>query len=295
MAPLASVEELAEWHSADLRLANLRESSIRQRIYVLGRLARHLGPTHILEAEPRDLTMFLARPLSPESRAVETTHVRQFYEWCIDVELLDLSPARRLRRPRVPRGLPLPIGEGDLAMAVDLAPDRIRPWLVLAAFAGLRACEIAPLRAEDLWHHTDPQLIIIAEGKGGHATSVPMSSHLAELLRRCDLTTSGDLFPRHDGTPGHVPAHLVSHISNRFLHSIGITSTLHKLRHRFGTELLKASGGNLRVTQEGMRHESSRSTERYTFVAPAEVAAAVEALPELRLDRDDHLPLQWIA
>jgi integrase/recombinase XerD len=269
------------WHLDDLRLANLRPMTITQRGYVLGRLERHLAGGSFLAAEPRDLGRFLARPLAPESRAVETTHLRQFYAWCVDVELLELSPARRLKRPRVPRRIPQPMSEGDLAMAIDLAPARVRPWLILGAFAGLRASEIAQLRAEDLWRHHTPPLIIVIDGKGGHGSSVPMSTELLGLLDTCDLPVAGWLFPYRDGRGDHIPGNLVSSMSNKFLHSIGISRSLHKTRHRFGTEILKSAGGNLRVTQEAMRHASIKSTELYTYVNPTEVAAAVEGLPPL--------------
>jgi site-specific recombinase XerD len=272
---------LKQWHLDDLTLRNLRPASIRQRGYVLGRLERHLEGRPFLDAEPYDLTAFLARDLQPESRAVETTHLRQFYAWAVDVELLDLSPARRLRRPRVPRRIPQPMSEGDLAMAVELAPARIRPWLILGAFAGLRASEMAQLHTDDLWWHHDPPLLIVNDGKGGHGSAVPMSTELIRLLGTCDLPPAGWLFPRRDSRPGHTPGHLVSQLTNRYLHSVGIDRTLHKTRHRFGTELLKASGGNLRVTQEGMRHASIKSTELYTYVNPTEVAQAVEGLPPL--------------
>ena len=45
----------------------------------------------------------------------------------------------------------------------------------------------------------------------------------------------------------------------------------------------EASGGNLRVTQVGMRHASMASTQRYTFVGNDEVAAAAAGIPALSL------------
>lgn len=279
-----------DWHCNDLALANLRASTIAQRRRTIGRLMRHIGidETQLLEVGPRDLTSFLARPLAPNSRAVETTHLKRFYEWCVDVEILDLSPGRRLRRPRVPRLLPHPISEGDLAMAVELAePTRIRPWLLLGAFAGLRACEMSGLHSSSMIWDGAPGFIRVEEGKGGNGGVVEISDALADYLAGCELPTSGWLFPRRDGLDGHVQPWLVSQLANRFLHGIGLPATLHATRHRFGTELMKSSGGNIRVAQEGLRHESIRSTQMYTFVARREVAVAINALPRLGDTRED--------
>ena len=109
---------------------------------------------------------------------------------------------------------------------------------------------------------------------------VPLSATLAGELRLCDLPRRGWLFPRHDGQPGPVPAHLVSHLANEHLHSLGIESTLHKLRHRFGTQVLRASG-NLRHAQEALRHRSITSTQIYTAVTNVELAAVVNAVPSV--------------
>lgn len=273
-----SDDEILDWHCADLHQQNLRSSTIQQRRYTMGRVTRGTR-ARLLEVTPRQLSEFLGRPLAPNSRAVETTHVRRFYEWAVDVELLDLSPARRLRRPRVPSGLPMPVSEPDAVMAIDLAPAPIRAWLLLAAHAGLRCCEIGQLRAEDLWWDHDPALIVINEAKGGSTHAVPMSDHLVAELQDCWLPLSGWLFPRRDGKPGHVPSHLVSQRTNRYLRSIGITHTMHKFRHRFGTQLLIAAGGNLRLAQEGLRHASIKSTQGYTFVDQRDLASAINRIP----------------
>jgi len=72
---------------------------------------------------------------------------------------------------------------------------------------------------------------------------------------------------------------MVSRLCNDHLHSIGIPHTLHSLRHRYGTQVYRASGRDLRLTQELMRHKTPVSTALYTWVDPAEGAAVVAKLP----------------
>jgi integrase len=50
---------------------------------------------------------------------------------------------------------------------LETADDRIRPWLYLAAYAGLRACEVAQLRAEDVIRNAEPPMLLVTDGKGG--------------------------------------------------------------------------------------------------------------------------------
>lgn len=165
----------------------------------------------------------------------------------------------------------------DLAVALDTAPDRVRPWLVLAAYAGLRACEISGLRACDLMWENEPPLLVVDQGKGGHARAVPMAPAVATEL--AGAPRSGWLFPRRDGTPGPSPPHLVSRLANQHLHGLGIAHTLHTLRHWFATETLRINGGDLRQTQELLGHQSPVSTAIYTWVDPRAAAVTVAALP----------------
>lgn len=270
-------------HLDELRRRGRRKGTINQRRLALARLERYAAPTDLLAVTLDQLRswVFDSRDLQPEAQATEISHARQFYAWTVDVGLLEIDPSARLHRPALPYRLPRPMSAGDLAVAIDMAPDRIRPWLLLAAYAGLRCHEIAQLRADDLWTDQEPRLIIIVDGKGGSSSSVAMREHLHDELVACDLPRRGWLFTRRDGNPGPVPPHVVSQLSNAYLHSVGITDTIHQARHWFGTEALRAAGGNVRVAQEALRHRSIASTQRYTFVAPTEVAAAVARMPVL--------------
>lgn len=97
-----------------------------------------------------------------------------------------------------------------------------------------------------------------------------------ELAR---LPQRGWLFPKQDGSLGPVKGHTVSHLANDHLHRIGSAHTIHSCRHRFGTLIYRLSGGDLRVTQELMRHRSPVSTSIYTQVDQSHAAGVVAALP----------------
>jgi site-specific recombinase XerC len=275
-------EAATDRHLMALHREGKRPATIYQRGRVIVRLERSAG-RRWLNCTRDDLHAFLDRPMAQESRAAEVSHLRQLYRWATDEGLLDVDPAARLRRPKVPRRMPRPISEDDLALAVATAPAHIRAMLVLAAFCGLRAGEIAGLRTDDLWWGSTPPMVVVTDGKGGEPGTVPMCSEAVALLTSCALPRRGWVFPRGDGQPGPTRPWSVSHKANRHLHDLGIEATLHQLRHRFGTEVLRASGGALRVAQEALRHRSITSTQIYTAVGNLEVAAACDGLPALSL------------
>lgn len=278
---MANLNTLIRRHTEYLRHRNLRPSTIYQRRRTLIRLANDAAPAHLLDLDGDQLeALLLRRGTQPESRATDISHLHGFYRWAVMMGHLDRDPSAALQRPKLPRRLPRPIPGDDLAHALEAAPTEIRLICLLAALAGLRACEIAQLRGEHFTLHADPPLMVVLESKGGGMSSVPIHPHLSDALQRAPRC--GPLITRRDGLPGHVRPWTVSQRANTFLHSEGITSTLHQLRHWFGTSLYQTSDRDLRVTQEGMRHRTPVSTALYTWIDPGAITEAIRAiqLPE---------------
>ena len=194
---------MVEDHLRQLRRRNLRPSTIQQRRRALIRLGRSHDLSRVTTEQIED--WLDRRTLQPEGRATEISHLRGFYKWAVMEGVLDRDPTLRVVRPKVARRLPRPMPEGDLAMAVEAAPLQIRAMLMLAAFAGLRACEVAGLQGEHVL--LDDRVILVAEGKGGGMSSVPLAPVLEPILR--GLPRSGLLFRLTDGWP--LDPHNVSH------------------------------------------------------------------------------------
>jgi integrase/recombinase XerC len=271
-----ALERHLEW----LQLKGLSASTVRRRRVVLGWVAASLDCT-LLEASAGQLQAWRAAlSVAPDAVSVYVSHVSQFYRWAVAQGLLGGSPAAALPAPRRARRLPRPIDEEGLALALAAAPPRIRPWLVLAGWAGLRAIEIARLRREnvlDTW--APPVLLIASDATKGHAERlVPLSRFVIRELQPV-LPRRGWAFPRFDGRPGPNTPATVSHLANEHLHECGIAATLHQLRHRFATQAYQAAGGDLRLVQELLGHATPVSTAGYAAYDQAAAAAAVEAIP----------------
>jgi integrase/recombinase XerD len=248
---------LLDQHLTDIRRANARPRTIKARRDVLRKVEREAGPLHLLTRD--DINRWLDRYPSASTRATYLGHLRSLFRWALENDHLDRDPTAGIRTPKVPRRLPRPIGECELRDAIATATPAVRAWIILAAYAGLRACEVAAIRGE----HVDRERgsLFIPCQKGGDASSVPLAPIvLAELDQ---WPTSGPMWAGHEITPNYVSHTVAAHFRSR-----GIKGGLHACRHRFATRFLEVSGYDLRATQEAMRHRSPASTALYTEVLP---------------------------
>lgn len=264
-----------------LRDLEYSPATIYTRERQLLRLQHFLAPRDLIaDVDEDDLLRWQHDDLThcgPKARATAIAHVRGFYRWAdLHDHLPRKNPARRLQRPRLPRALPRPIAEDDLLLAIETAPMRIRPWIALAGWAGMRACEIAQLRREDILDNVESPVVIV-RGKGAKERTVPIGPGLLAELRRHGLPAQGYVFPRYDGEPGPNMPHRISKLVNLHLHGLGITSTLHKMRHRFGSQTYEFSK-DLRVVQELLGHSDPKTTAIYAAFSNAGASAVCMAL-----------------
>lgn len=216
-----------------------------------------------------------ARQVSERTLRTQLTYLRGYYRWAVAEGLVERDPTARLRTPRVPMLLPRPISEERLVDALDGALPIMRAILALAAFAGLRACEIARLTWSDVYLD-DPQPYLRVIGKRSKERVVDVSPELARILRGLLGPRRGPVIRRLDGEPGHVAPVRISQMSNRYLHSLGHPDTLHSLRHRFVTQVCRVGG--LRRAQEAAGHASSSTTAGYALVQRGELTGIIHQI-----------------
>lgn len=272
-------EKVVSRYLARMKVRNLRARTITWHGDVLRRLRRWNDGRPILYLDHAALCRWQedrAATLQPQSLRGEMTVLRAFYGWCLREEFLDADPTIRLDMPRVGRRLPRPISDAKYSLALEHADPTMRAVLGLAGWAGLRAHEIAELSWSEV-DLTDQVLRLV--GKGDKEAVVPLADELVEVLVALPQRR-GPVVRRRDGRETHNLPHTISHHANNYLHALGIPETLHQLRHRFGTNVLKATG-NLRVAQEALRHESPVSTAIYTLVDVADVRDAVQRAARL--------------
>jgi integrase/recombinase XerC len=273
---------LTDDHLDHLRLKGHTAASVYARKRALIRLQSAL-PVPLLDATPAMLAEWRASlTVGDQSVVSYVSHAKSFYAFCVAEGLRPDNPAVNLPVPRLGRRVPRPVAEDALMEALAAAPRRIRLMIVLAAWCGLRAKELALLRRQCILDTAVPPVLLVeaAAAKGGRTERiVPLSPFLLDELRAASLPLSGYVFRRMDGRPGANAPWRISQICNRHLHRCGLGDTLHSLRHRYGTQVYRASGHDLRLTQELLGHQNPSTTAGYAAYDRAGAAEAVEAIP----------------
>lgn len=265
-------------HLEELRQRGLSGETIYQRRRNLARLEAALGKP-VCDATASDLAVWRAGlRVGDDTVAAYLSHVREFYGWLAAAGIVEESPAAGLLTPRLSRRIPRSIGEATLFQAVQSAPPRIRPMLILAGWAGLRAKEIALLRRSVVLDTARPPVIIVARDatKGRRERVVPICDFVLDEVVPV-LPVAGWCFRKTDGV-SPLSANYVSALCNRYLHATGAAESLHQLRHRFGSQAYQASR-DLRAVQELMGHAHPQSTAGYAAFNNASAIAAVAGIP----------------
>lgn len=268
-----SLEQLVAEHDRVLMVAGRAETTRHDRRRTIRAWAQWLGRP-VLDVHQHDVLTWLSEPRwSAQTRRTYLGHVRGFYQWAMRAGLLDFDPTSDVGPIRVPMHLPKPFSDDQIAMALTRLQQPIRSWFVLAAYAGLRCCEIAGLRGQDVDH--DAGTLFIRAGKGSTQAMLPMHDVVMTELR--EMPRGGPLWRGADGRP--ITAKQVSASGYWALQRAGVGGSMHRARHYFGTTIYRSSGGNLRVTQELLRHRSPSTTALYTLITVDEKRAALAGLP----------------
>lgn len=286
--------ELLEQWAVWMRGAGMSERTVSNRLSLVDHLGRYAGIEaalaewqHLAEFLGRDATPLISpstrasgravpvtsgRRISPGTRAVNYADLHSWFSWLQAMGYRSDNPVDRLHKPRGVKRSARPISTAQLERVLaTVNRRRTRAMLLLGAYQGLRVHEIAKLRGEDI---DGPWLSVV--GKGSKPARLPLHPAVAAIAHD---------FPRYDwwfpayGKPGPVSANSVCNTISKLMKRAEVNGTAHQLRHWFGTEVLRASGGNTRVAQELLRHESLTSTQIYTFVDDDECRAAVLGLP----------------
>lgn len=276
----ADDDALIRLHVDWLRRTGASAITQKYRREVLGRLCKAL-PGPLLGATFDDLDRWQAElTVGVSTIAGYSSHVRCFYRWAVDNGRLDVDPSLRLPSPKVPKRFPRPIPEADLQIALACAPEPLRTWLVLAAFMGLRAMEVAGMTAESVVE-LDRRLYLEGIGKGDKPYRLPVPEHVVPILRQHLAGRTGRLWRTAPGRRPSRPIDVSAQVAT-FFRRIGMNYTLHMLRHSFGTTMYRQTR-DLLLVQDCMRHESPVMTRLYVQTSSPEATAAMDRL-SARLD-----------
>lgn len=258
-------------------------------------LAEHRGGAvglgDLAALAPADFRAFLAarirRGLAHSGSARALSVLRGFFRFLDRRGLVRNAALAAVRTPKLAKGLPKALSVGEIDAALDLAPALARKdWegkRSLAIFMLLYGCGLRIGEALSLARRDAPAKAgtIRVAGKGNKTRLVPVlpvvASAVGDYLAACPhrLAPSSPLFVGARGGalgPRQVQAQMAK---LRAILGLDRHATPHALRHSFATHLL-AEGADLRAIQELLGHASLSTTQRYTAVDSARLAAVYD-------------------
>lgn len=155
--------------------------TIEDYIGVLRRMDRDL-PCGLLRACTDELRDYINDPRrsAPATRSLNTSIVAGFCQWATNPAdpRLDYNAAAGLPKVKVPQRRRRVIRTDYLSDILRGASEPYRTWFTIAAFGGLRCCEIAGLDRS----HVSPKQTWIKEGKGRKERIVPTHPRVWEVV-----------------------------------------------------------------------------------------------------------------
>ena len=265
-------------------------STIRTYEEVVGIFSGSVGKDTSLEAiTGKDLRAFVRDPaLAKATQHKRYGHLRTFFRWCIQEDLLLSSPLEEVAKPKKPSKLPKAITEEELEQVCQAvqkdyeekrAKNQVRkgqniwrvPLFWFAFYTGMRGSELGRLR----WRHIDydRQLIYIYKQKNGKEQTIPLNQKARAVLEEVEEGAPADYVFRAPNFEGkeREARYFRERASRAFRKArkrAGIERKLsfHSLRHGFCTRLAEA-GKPLQVIKKAARHADVETSMIYVHMA----------------------------
>jgi len=287
--PLASV---VGTFLADCAARGLSPRTIEQYAWAIGSFRGFLGgdpASQVLaQLEPDGVRAWAAALRShraPASVASAVRALKVFGSWVAREQYASSDPLGRVRVPRVPDPLILPLERAQVARLMGAAPPTVRCAIAILVDTGLRAGELCGLRAEDV---LDGQLRV-REAKGGRERLVPYGRAVRSEIRA--YVTRGRPWPIEAasepllvGARGHaLTPHALGAALRRLgrrTHVAGVRVSPHTFRHTFAREFLLNGGGELAL-QRVLGHTSLDMVRRYARLTDVDIETIHETASPL--------------
>lgn len=280
-------DEILDYWAAYMRAQHCTERTIRERMIFMRSVLRHTGASTYLDITKPQLIAFLGkkdehgRGLTGRTKQNYRSALHTFFSWMQDEDLRLDNPAARLPRPRVEYTEPNPVSTEQIQRVLTSGIYGLTVMKVLlAAYQGMRASEIAAVRGEDV--DLENGTITIREGKGRTTITRPLHPLVRELAIAEDYPREGWWF---EGLiPGeHVRGKSVSNTLNAAFRRAGLAGhRAHDMRKWMGTTLLEQGADGIDV-QHALRHRDQQTLHVYLRPHQERLRGVVEALPRVHV------------
>lgn len=301
----------AEWtapYEDHLAARHLAAATITGHLRSIDRFAEFLNEDDPREAKLQDLLDWLAKlnktKLAPSTRIGKIRQAKAFYKWLHKTGRALTDPGKNLPVLRKPKTLPKNVPSAAQVVKLLRVPNtgttigiRDRAMIELLYSSGLRAGELCKLTVYDL--DAEARTVRIIQGKGRKDRIVPVGRAALDWCRRYSKEVRPVFLPRRKSGPGATlfvtmfgnpmqTAYLYRIVKRcARIAKLATGTTTHSLRHACATEMLKG-GASVRHIQELLGHADITTTQIYTHLAKADLAAvhAKTAPSERRKEKD---------
>lgn len=275
MASLDSVQAFERYLTSERQLSPY---TIRNYLFELNRVQNLLPEgVELIKANRDQLQSVLAKlhrqGLSPRSLSLCLSAQKQFYDFLLREQMLDVNPAKTLSAPKQHKPLPKNMDVDAVSHLLDIDGDdplAIRDRAIMELFysCGLRLAELAALDLTDL--NFDNREVKVM-GKGSKQRIVPIGSVAIAAINT--WISVREQMPSAQMTDALFLSTQGKRLSHRSIQarmnkwgqeqSLSVKVHPHKLRHSFATHMLEASA-DLRAVQELLGHANLSTTQIYT-------------------------------
>jgi integrase len=309
--PKSARVTVSEWCGTWLAGYSQRPATVRQAGVHIRQIRAEFGPLTLGSVRPSRVRSWTARLLA-EGHAPSYVHalhrrLAQIMGAAVEDGLIRISPCSRKTSPGTGSQRPYVATTEQVWALHDAMPARLRPAVLLGAFAGLRLAETCGLRAGDVdfmrgvihpavQYPGEP----LKTPASRQAIPIPQSMAL-QLARnvtsdpgrnvtgpRAGLANNQTVEPENNQTGsatllGVAPTTLAHAVKAARVRVPGLPGGFryHDLRHYFAS-LLIASGADVKTVQARLRHKSAKTTlDTYSHLWPdrdESTRAAVEAV-----------------
>lgn len=212
--------------------------------------------------------------------------LRAFSNFCLAEGLLDETPLKNVKAPRVPTDQVQPLDNEQLQALIDAArrtraPERDVAVILMLVDTGMRCSELTSLKMTDVDRGTGELTVV---GKGNKKRTVYMGVACRRALwrymeaERVEALPDEALFVSVGGQKNgqgmtHTGIHEIIAKAGRSGGVKGVRCSPHTLRHTFAVNFLRG-GGNLFELQQLMGHTDLTVLRRYVALAEADLAQA---------------------
>jgi len=262
------------WRTFSTR--NSYEGNLRK--WIVPRWSEH--PTKTLKAGEVELWL-RSLPLARASCAKLRSLMSMLFNHGVRYGICDTNPIRLVRQGAKRRKIPIVLTSDEVRRLIEALPLRERTLVLMAAGTGLRMSELFALKWGDVYfdrHEISVTRSIVFQVVGPCKTEasqkpIPMDDCLAEALEvwraQSQYRANGDWVFASVKSRGRWPywgQPIMRKIIRPVAINLGISGRLgwHTFRHTYST-LLRATGADIKVMQELLRHASARVTlDTYT-------------------------------